>query len=628
MPGSSPDGSIDEFKLLSDNSPNMIFVNDFENVVYANLTCTEVLGYSQEEFLSPKFNFLSLIASESIGSIREAFSKHKKGEDVEPYEYVLVTKEGERIPVVILTNLITWKGKPAILGNVTDITGYKLLETQLRESEEKYMLLLDSSRDAVFGIKEMCFVYVNQGAVEMLGYGSKEELISTPIVEVIAPEHRDMVKERTIARLSGQSPLSRYEVNLLRKDGEIVMVEFNISTMDFEGGPMNITVARDISEVIQQRRQLTSLLGHAVKLASSENLEDIKNISLDAMEDALNFQFFSYLELLNDELVIHSRFNDAQGMSLSLSGDGLTVKAANTKRSILVNDTRLEPSYHEGTIYSLSELDVPIILGEKVVGVLNVEGKNPNMFTENHVQALKLLAIHVSTAIDRLNKQNEVKRLRDERFNALIEGFRKTSAAVRHDLRSPLQTVINAVSVLRIQPDNTQMQQILKSKTTFIEAVLEDWKHQSYSGEVTLINVNVQNLISTALDSTVIPPEIEVKVIVEKDLEFMLDKNGIVRVVSNLVKNSVEAIKENGKLILSGIIDENGLLIQVVDDGQGIKEELLPQVFTPFFTTKEAGTGIGLSYVKETVEAHGGNVKITSVEDKGTTVSLFFPVSS
>ena len=625
MPGSSPDHGFDEFKILSDNSPNMIFVNDYVNVVYANQKCSELLGYSQEEYLSPSFNFLSLIAPESMENIREAFSKHREGEPAEPYEYILVSKTGKRIPAVILTELITWKGKPAILGNVTDITGYKLLESQLRESEKKYRLFLDSSQDAVFGIKDLEFVYVNQGAVEMLGYESKDDLISTPIDEIVTPEFRDLVKERTVARLAGQSPLSRYEVNLLRKDGGTIVVEFNISTIEFEGGPMNITVARDISETVKHRNRITALLGHAVKLATAENMDEIKNSTLDAMEEALDFEYFSYLELVNDTLVVHSPKQSTQGLVMPLNGNGLTVKAANTKRSVLVNDTRLDPAYLEGTVQSLSELDVPIILGENVVGVLNVEGKKPNMFTENDVRALKLLAIHVSTAIDRLNKQNEVKKLGDDQFKRLIEGYKRTSASVRHDLRSPLMSVINAVSILNIQPDNQQMKDLLMSKAKFIETVLEDWKHQNYTGEVNRINVNVKNLFSAVLDSAIVPSEIDVELIVDEDLQFMLDNNGIIRVISNLVKNSVEAIDGTGKITLRGVHDENGLSIQVIDDGTGIKQEQLPQVFTPFFTTKDTGTGIGLSYVKETVEAHGGSVHIASLEGEGTTVSLQFP---
>ena len=65
--------------------------------------------------------------------------------------------------------------------------------------------------------------------------------------------------------------------------------------------------------------------------------------------------------------------------------------------------------------------------------------------------------------------------------------------------------------------------------------------------------------------------------------------------------------------------------MQVRNDGEGIKPELLPHVLTPFFTTKDTGTGIGLSYVKETVEAHGGQVTIISHEGEGTAVSMTFP---
>jgi PAS domain S-box-containing protein len=218
-----------------------------------------MLGYSQEEFLFPIFNFLSLIASESMETIKEAFAKHHKGEEAEPYEYVLVSKNGKRIPVVILTELITWNGKPAILGNGSDISDFKHLEAQIRESEEKYRLLLDSSQDAVFGIKDMRFVYVNQGAVEMLGYDSKNELLSTPLINIVAPEHRELVRERTIARLTGESPSNRYEVNLLRKDGGKVMIEFNISLIEFEGGPMNLTFARDVSELVQHMRARSAI---------------------------------------------------------------------------------------------------------------------------------------------------------------------------------------------------------------------------------------------------------------------------------------------------------------------------------------------------------------------------------
>ncbi len=624
MPGASVDKGSDVFRVLSDNSPNMIFINDFNGVVYVNHKCTEILGYTQEEFLSPDFNYLDLIKPEFVDVVIEALEKHGQGIDIDPYEYILIAKDGTQIPVVISTKLVEWNGKPAVLGTVTDISEYKSLETKLQMSEEQYMHLLDSTEDAVFGIKGNSFVYANKAAVEMLGFENREQVLALPIYDIVAPEQREMVIERTKSRLRGENPPSRYEVKLLRKDGETVQVEFNISSTNFEGEPMNLTVARDISEAVRHRNRLTALIGHAIKLATSENMDEIISSTLDAMEAALEFQYSSYLEVVGDNLVIRSRYSESQGIALPLDGPGLTVQCANTKRSVLVNDTSTNSNYFEGSISSLSELDVPILLGDKVVGVLNVEGRAKNMFTENDLQALKLLAIHVATGIDRLNKQDEVERLRDEQFKNLIEGFRRTSASVRHDLRSPLMTIINATNILKIQPDNKPMNDILMAKVKFIEAVLEDWKHLTYSGELNRIDVEVKDLVDSVLEGATVPSQIEVIIDLEDGLEFSLDKNGIIRVLSNIVKNSVEAIDGAGRIVISAGLDD-GLWIKVKDDGEGINEGNLAKVFTPFFTTKETGTGIGLSYVKETVEAHGGSVDVISEEGMGTEVTLTFP---
>jgi signal transduction histidine kinase len=132
-------------------------------------------------------------------------------------------------------------------------------------------------------------------------------------------------------------------------------------------------------------------------------------------------------------------------------------------------------------------------------------------------------------------------------------------------------------------------------------------------------------LFSNVLEAIIVPPGISVAISVDDGLEFMLDNNGIVRVISNLVKNSLEAMNGSGNLSHEGSLGDDGLTIRVIDDGMGIKEELLPRVFTPFFTTKDTGKGFGLSYVKETVEPHKGSVGIDSKENEGTTVTLRFP---
>jgi PAS domain S-box-containing protein len=130
--------SEEKFRNLAENSPNMIFINKGSRVVYANTRCEELMGYKREEFYSPDFDFLILIAPECINSLKKSFRKHGEGKDVAPYEYTLITKEGKRIEAILTTKLIQYEGERAILGTVTDITEHKKAEFKIRSEREVY----------------------------------------------------------------------------------------------------------------------------------------------------------------------------------------------------------------------------------------------------------------------------------------------------------------------------------------------------------------------------------------------------------------------------------------------------------------------------------------------------------
>src|SRR3990170_6514285 len=123
--------SEEKFKTLAESSPNMIFVNKKGRVVYANIKCEEIMEYKREEFCSPDFDFFNLIAPEFKDSVKLNFMRHMKGEDVSPYEYALITKDGKRIEVIGSTKLVEYDGENAILGIITDITERKKAEESL-----------------------------------------------------------------------------------------------------------------------------------------------------------------------------------------------------------------------------------------------------------------------------------------------------------------------------------------------------------------------------------------------------------------------------------------------------------------------------------------------------------------
>ncbi|MFQ6083496.1 MAG: PAS domain S-box protein, partial [Candidatus Aminicenantia bacterium] len=129
--------SEEKFKSLAEQSPNMIFINKKGGIVYANKKGEEIMGYKREEFYSPDFDFLTLIAPESIDLVKANFSRHMKGEKVPPYEFTLISKEGKRLEAILTTRLIRYGGESAILGTVTDITEHKRAGEALRKRTEQ-----------------------------------------------------------------------------------------------------------------------------------------------------------------------------------------------------------------------------------------------------------------------------------------------------------------------------------------------------------------------------------------------------------------------------------------------------------------------------------------------------------
>jgi signal transduction histidine kinase len=104
-----------------------------------------------------------------------------------------------------------------------------------------------------------------------------------------------------------------------------------------------------------------------------------------------------------------------------------------------------------------------------------------------------------------------------------------------------------------------------------------------------------------------------------------LDGFQLKQAILNLVLNALQATPAGGHVAVRTSGDKRRLVVAVSDDGEGMGQEALEKAFTPFFTTREEGTGLGLPLVRRIMEQHGGSVEITSRLGEGTTVSLVFP---
>lgn len=130
------------------------------------------------------------------------------------------------------------------------------------------------------------------------------------------------------------------------------------------------------------------------------------------------------------------------------------------------------------------------------------------------------------------------------------------------------------------------------------------------------------------MDEEIKRTEIAFDVSIEpEDLEVSADEELIEQVLINLIKNSIHALegRKEGRIILKAILNKRGrVIMQVIDNGQGIIKEVLDKVFIPFFTTKQRGSGIGLSLSRQILRLHGGTISAYSEPEKETVFTLTF----
>jgi PAS domain S-box-containing protein len=230
--------SEEKFRSVSEQSPNMIFINSRGRVVYANQKSVDIMGYTREEFYADGFDFMRLIAPESAEQIKAVYTRHGRGEEVEPYEYALVTKDGRRIESIITTKLIDYEGTKAILGIVTDITERVAAERALREEKERsqtYLTLAGAMLVALdaAGITTL----LNRRACQVLGVAETSALGRNWFDSYVPERSRDQVKATFAALMEGNlEPVEYYENPVVTLRGEERLVAWHNTLLRDETG--------------------------------------------------------------------------------------------------------------------------------------------------------------------------------------------------------------------------------------------------------------------------------------------------------------------------------------------------------------------------------------------------------
>ena len=333
------------------------------------------------------------------------------------------------------------------------------------------------------------------------------------------------------------------------------------------------------------------------------------------------------------------------------SEKSLIARVTRTRTALIVNDVRIEPDFLPNPYLpdTRSEMAVPMISGDKVIGVFDVQSNMAGHFSKEDANIYTTLALQVAVALQNARLYVEqtatVAQLRE--LDRLKSSF---LANMSHELRTPLNSILGFADVIlegldgpltdNMQSDLGLIYKNGQHLLHLINDVLDMAKIESGKMNLNIEKFNLQEIIEevTSITST-FASEKNLSLFIEPDsdheVEINADKIRLRQVMINLINNAIK-FTEKGKIAIHVTREESNVLIRVKDTGLGIPMEQLESVFQEFTqvdtttTRKVGGTGLGLPISRRLIEMHSGRLwaESTGVEGEGSTFYVSLPIEA
>ncbi|MGA2973939.1 MAG: HAMP domain-containing sensor histidine kinase [Spirochaetia bacterium] len=249
---------------------------------------------------------------------------------------------------------------------------------------------------------------------------------------------------------------------------------------------------------------------------------------------------------------------------------------------------------------------------------------------ENFVESLRKRNREL-VRTNRQLKNAQSRLLRAERLSLLG----RFSSLILHDIRNPISILRGSAEMILLHPSDAGMRErninrIIEEadRLNSIAGELLDYSRGEISLNIAI--VDLRDLVDRAMQIVAerfASRKIEIRTDVEYRGPVLLDYDRMLRVLLNLADNSRKAMPRGGTFTVSVLREGKNLVIQVSDTGEGMDQEVQARLFEPFYTSsREGGTGLGMSIVKSIVDAHEGSLSFTSRKNEGTTFRVTIPL--
>ncbi len=554
----------------------------------------------------------------------------------------------------------------AIKTTLAEQVATALDNARLFDTQRQQTAILENSRDFIaMTDMEANLIYVNPAGARLLGYDSPEDFLGKKIADSHNAEGLRIVEEVGIPAAMQQG-VWQGENELLRTDGMLIPVEQTIFVIrDENDAPRYLaTIMTDITERKRTEKEIRQRAAELqtvaeVSTSASGNLET--ETLLQSVVDLTKSRFDLYhahiylIDETDDTLKLAAGAGEpgaqmvAQGWSIPADSEtSLVARAFRTKEGVIENDVQAAPDFLPNPLLpdTAAEMAIPIIVGDQVLGVLDVQSERVGRFTEQDVAVKTTLARQVATALDNARLFEETQGVAD-RLREVDRLKSEFLANMSHELRTPLNSILGYTQLLLLDLEDSipeESYQDLSSIDTngkhllnLINDILDLAKIEA--GRLVLNKEFVEvdlllDQVATSNAGLFLDKSVDLVVEVEDDLPpLWADNIRMIQVLNNLISNAAK-FTEEGAVTLQAFSEGKDVCISVIDEGIGISEEDLDKIFERFqqvdgsFTRRAEGTGLGLPITQHLVHMHGGQLDVSSVLGAGSTFTMRFPISA
>lgn len=604
---------------LSDQNMNVFYVND---------ALCRLTGYCHEEWYSRPFT--DFIAEEYREELVRQYDSRRKGEleRLHRYQVELVCADGSRKPVWISPRPILDDkgGFKASMAVITDISEQVEAEKALKESSERYRLLIDNAGVSIYLLSaEGRVLLCNNMAAAYLGQ-APEKIIGKTLDELILP--RQAARHLQHVRRAIEEDR---EINVIYNatlDGANTWFKVNIQPYHYSKDiPSVQVIAHDITELKEIQRHLRSerdsleerVLESVAALQESEQrlqerlreLTCLYNIRQEfdreyTLEETMAACARIIVEALHDRE--HKR------VTINLDGQQWVTAEWHKKGADCLERTLEVAGVNRGFLRLCASSDDIVFLP----------------FEQDLID-------HAGNLIDDFILNTELRRQLIHSEKMAAAG--RLAAGVAHEINNPLGAIKNSLHILKsavpAESDDYAYVELMDHEIDRVAGIVAQLYnlYRPSASEVRKVDLgeHTENVLKM-LQTQVQRRKIEVKnEITAPGPQLSLSVNQLTQVLYNVILNALQAMPLGGRLTIGCTRTASATELWISDTGPGIDDEVLPHIFEPFFSTKTKGShinegmGVGLSLSRSFVEAMGGTISVKTRLGWGTTFTLSFP---